>query len=319
MILAAGLGKRMGPISRYLAKPAVPFLGVPMIERAVATLRSAGVREITINTHHLPETVSDILGDGSRLGVEISYSHENPILGTGGGIGRVREFFDDETFMVINSDVIIDIDAAEVVAAHRLSGAAATLVLRPDTEGRYSSVLLDHENRIRQIEGLPKTDGELPSGCRSNLMFAGLHVIEPRWFDYTPRKEEYDSIRDVYAPMIAAGEKIGGFLFEGEWIDIGSARRLLDATLAALPEEGIVPHPAAVEGSRVRRSLLSPGAIVGRNCHLEDVVFIGGAEIGDGSRLRRCIVCPGARLPAGFRAREAVIAESAATPLDALE
>jgi mannose-1-phosphate guanylyltransferase len=320
MVLAAGLGTRMGPISRFMAKPVVPFLGVPMIERSIAVLRSAGIGEIIVNTHHLPETVRAVLGDGSRLGVSISYSHEDPILGTGGGIGKVREFFGGETFMVINSDVVIGIDAREALATHLESGAAATLVLRPDREKHYGKVLIDGGNRIRQIEGSPGGIEQQSPRWRSDCMFAGLHVIEPRWFDFTPERPAYDSVRAVYAEMIAAGERVQGHLFEGSWIDIGSARRLLDATVSHLAdrEGNIIPDLHAVEGSRIERCVLHEGVRVGRNSRLLEVVFLGGAELGSHCRLSRCIICPGTALPEGCEAENAVIADGESTPLSEL-
>ncbi len=310
MILAAGLGKRMGPISRYMAKPAVPFLGAPMIEHSVEVLCSAGVMEIVVNTHHLPETVRAVLGDGSRLGVKISYSHEDPILGTGGGIGKVRDFFGEETFVVINSDVVIGIDAREAIEFHNRNGAAATLVLRPDLENRYGKVLIDIENRIRQIEGSPAEICDVPTDWRADLMFAGLHVIEPRWFDFAPSRQIYDSVRDVYSAMIAAGEKLCGFVFQGRWIDIGSARRLLAATMRLLPESGgnIIPDPGAVVGSTAEHCVLHEGVRVGRNCRLRDVVFLGEADVGENCTITSCIVCPGARIGQDSDVSEAIIA-----------
>ncbi|HUX08130.1 MAG TPA: sugar phosphate nucleotidyltransferase [Acidobacteriota bacterium] len=310
MILAAGLGTRMGPISRYMAKPAVPFLGVPMIERSVEVLMRAGIEEIIVNTHHLPETVHAVLGDGSHKGIKISYSHEDPILGTGGGIGKVRTFFGEETFVVINSDVLIGIDARQAIESHKRSGAVTTLALRPDPENRYGKVLLDADGIIRQIEGSPAELADVPADWRADLMFAGLHVIEPRWFDFAPPREVYDSVRDVYSAMIAAGEKINGFVFQGRWIDIGSARRLLDATSRLLPEQGgnIIPDPGAVEGSAAERCVLHEGVRVGRNCRLRDVVFLGEADVGENCNLDSSIVCPGARIRRDSSVSEAIIA-----------
>ena len=319
MILAAGLGTRMGPISRYLAKPAVPYLGVPMIEHSVQVLRSAGIDEIVVNTHHLPHTVEAVLGDGSRLDVAITYSHEDPVLGTGGGIGRVADFFGDETFMVINSDVLIDVDAMEVAEAHRQSGAAATLLLRPDPERRYAGVEVDRDGMVRRIEGLPEgVDSPADAGAE-HLMFAGLHVIEPRWFDYAPDQEIYDSIRDVYAPMLAAGERIGAHFYDGSWIDIGSARRLLAASLDRMPAEGIVADPAASAGNDLRHSVVPAAVTLGGGCSIEDSILLGGARLGEGCSLRGCIVCPGAEIDAGAAIRDALVETGLETPLSELQ
>ncbi len=312
MILAAGLGTRMGSISRYLAKPAVPFLGVPLIEHSVGVLRSGGITEIAVNLHHLPETVRGVLGDGSHLGVRITYSLEDPILGTGGGIGRMRDFFGGETFAVLNSDVLVDVNPAEVLRAHRRAGAAATLALRRDEEGRYGSVMVGGDGSVRSIEGFPP--GAATGQCES-LMFAGLHVIEPRWFDYAPPREAYDSIADVYGPMLAAGEKVLGYRFGGRWLDLGSARRLLEATTAELVGSLVPPSARVGLGSSVRCSALTPETVVGEGCSLREVLCLGPARIGDGCDLRRCILCPGAAVPDNTTAREAVLADGESQPL----
>ena len=131
MILAAGYGTRMGPISSYLAKPAIPFLGVPMIEHSIGVLRSGGIKDIIINIHHQPDSLINLLGSGSRLGVKIEYSFEEPILASGGGIGNVRNFFDEETFVVVNSDIIVDVDLNSMIEAHKAEDVAATLGTLP--------------------------------------------------------------------------------------------------------------------------------------------------------------------------------------------
>ena len=313
MILAAGLGTRMGPISRYLAKPAVPFLGVPMVEHSVAVLRSGGIREIIINLHHMPQTVKDVLGDGSRLGVRIDYSLEDPVLGTGGGIGKARDFFEGKTFAVLNSDILIDIDLKDVIETHNSTGAVATLALRPDSSGKYGNVFTDKENRIRQIEGHP----EDPANEEwARYMFAGLHVLEPRWFDYTPKADVYDSIRNVYAPMIQAGEKVLGHIFQGRWIDLGSARRLLQATVNSLVGN-LIPHPQNVgKGSVLRQAVLSPRARIGEGCRLERVLMLGDSVVGNGSHLSNCIVCPGSLVHEKSDFNNSVIANGEPTSLD---
>jgi len=313
MILAAGLGTRMGPISRHLAKPAVPFLGKPMIEHSVNLLRSAGIDEIIVNLHHLPETVRSVLGDGSRLGVSISYSFEDPILGTGGGIGKVRQFFDGSRFTVLNSDVVLETRLDGLYRLHAECSAAATLLLRENPDGRYGNVWIDEEGRVRSIEGVP--EGAETSGCRT-LMFAGLHVIEPRWFDYAPQEGAFDSIRDVYGPMLAAGERIYGFQMSGSWIDLGSARRLLEAT-EQYAGENVIPSGAVVPPDcEISKSVLSAGTVLGPEARLRLVLCLGRAQIGAGAKLGNCILCPGAEVSEHAEIEEAVVDGRSLFPLE---
>lgn len=312
MILAAGLGTRMGPISDYIAKPAVPFLGVPMIEHSIGVLRSGGIEEIIINLHHKPETIKEILGDGSHLGVSISYSHEDPLLGSGGGIGKVRDFFEDEAFAVLNSDIILDIDISDVVEAHQKAESGATLVLRPDPEERYGKVLVDETGRVRKIEGHPK---RLDFHGGKSYMFAGLHIIEPVWFDYTPERDVYESFSDVYAPMMLDGHAVSSFVMDGRWIDIGSAKRFLEASLDQLIGN-IIPNKCKPgENSIIVNSILTDGVKIGENCKLNSVIFIGDAEIGAGCDLEECIVCPGARVKEGSNGNRRVYYEETSKPL----
>jgi NDP-sugar pyrophosphorylase family protein len=312
MILAAGYGTRMGPISRYLAKPAVPFLGVPMIEHSIGVLRAGGVRDIVINLHHLPESLQNLLGDGSRFGVKITWSTEDPILGSGGGIGKVRQFFANETFVVLNSDVLIDIDLAQVIESHRQANAAATLLLRPDPAGDYGTVLVDDDLRVRKIEGNPQ---EVEFSGGQSYMFAGLHVIEPRWFAYTPNRPAYESFPDVYGPMIAAGEHIHAHVYSGRWVDLGSARRLLRATLNELPGN-MIPTAAKIgAGTEIHGSVLTANTTVGNKCALDGVIALAAATIGDGCRLTNCILCPGAVVAPGTRAEEMIFYVSESMPL----
>lgn len=315
MILAAGYGTRMGPISRYLAKPAVPFFGVPMIEHSIGVLRSGGITEIVINLHHLPQSIVDLVGDGKRFGVSVTYSYEDPLLGSGGGIGKVQEFLGRDTFIALNSDVLIDIDLGEVIEAHRQNSSVATLLLRPDNSGMYGKVIVDEEGRVVQIEGYP--DNKNNSSGRQ-YMFAGLHVIEPHWFDFIPDREVYESFPDVYGPMLRAGEKINSFIFDGRWIDLGSARRLLAATLDNLVGN-IIPNLSKIgKKSLIRHSVLSLDTIIGEDCIVEGVICLGKAEIGENCRITNSILCPGAEIPAATDAENKIFYEGESISLNEL-
>jgi len=306
LILAAGYGSRMGPISEYIAKPAVPFMGVPMIEHSIGVLRSAGITEIAINLHHKPDSIISILGDGSRLGVEITYSHEEELLGSGGGIGKLQEFFDCEPFAVLNSDIIIDIDLQDVIDAHNDNEAAATMVLRTDPEHRYGSVKVDEVGRIRKIESYPK---QLDFRGGKEYMFAGVHIIEPVWFDYTPDREAFESFPDVYGPMILDGKHVESFIMDGRWIDIGSAKRFLEASLDQMIGNIIPNKSRQGEGCTLHNSLLTSDVTIGDNSRLDSVIFLGAASVGSDCQLNESIVCPGAQIANGTTAERRVFYE----------
>jgi len=149
MVLAAGQGTRLRPITDRMPKALVPVAGRPMIEFALLLLRHYGVRDIVINLHHFGGQIEDHLGDGQRFDVKISYSHETELLETGGGLLKAKPFLQQDTFIVINTDALIDVDLAAVLNGHRQNHAAATLVLRPDVDAdRYGSIDIGADGRI---------------------------------------------------------------------------------------------------------------------------------------------------------------------------
>lgn len=213
MILAAGLGTRLRPLTERVPKPLVEVAGHPLIAYPITLLRAAGITEIIVNLHHLGELIRRTLGDGSAYGVTLSYSEESPILDTGGGIKRAEPFLRGDTFVVINADTVIDVSVKDVVAWHRRHGALATMVLRPDRDAeRYGKIEIDAESRIRRFLGRP-TKVDLPL---SGFMFTGVHVFEPQVFDYM---EEgcFSITRVTYPAMLAAGAPLYGYVFDGYW------------------------------------------------------------------------------------------------------
>jgi len=156
MVLAAGLGLRMRPLTLLRAKPVLPVLNRPLLEWTMTRLARAGVRDVVVNLHHLPETVTDVCGTGRRFGLVIRYSDEPALLGTGGGPRAVRGFFGDEPLLLVNGDVLFDLDLRRLLAVHRASGARATLALRANpVPYAYSPVVSDRKGRILSIAGRP--------------------------------------------------------------------------------------------------------------------------------------------------------------------
>src|SRR5919108_2651193 len=165
MVLAAGQGQRLRPITDRVPKPLVSVAGRPMIEYPLRLLRHYGIREVVINLHHLGDQVEGYLRDGKRLGLKIFYSKENELLGTGGGLFKAKSFLSDGTFLVINTDVIIDLSIEEVLAYHAEKKATATLVLRPDLlADQYGSIEVDLQGRIHRFLDTRSSTTERPSG-----------------------------------------------------------------------------------------------------------------------------------------------------------
>lgn len=213
MILAAGFGTRLRPLTDTTPKPLVPVAGFPMIAYPLTLLRAAGITEVVINLHHLGAQIRSALGDGSRYGVSIEYSEEDPILDTGGAIKKARPFLDGGTFLVLNSDMICDLDLREAIAHHRARAAIATMVLRPDPRAdSYGIIEIDAETRIRRFLGKPdQVDVPL-----TPLMFTGIHVFEPAVFDYMA-EGHFSITRQTYPAMLEKDCRLCGYVFRGYW------------------------------------------------------------------------------------------------------
>jgi mannose-1-phosphate guanylyltransferase len=221
MILAAGKGTRLYPLTETLAKPMVPIGGRPVLEHTVRWLRHHGIRRVAVNLHHRPESVSGHFGNGSRFGVEIRYSEEPELLGTAGAVKRIESFFDDPV-LVVYGDVLTDLDLGALVARHRSAGTVAHVTLaldqRPDA-AQGGVVDLDQDNRIRRFVEKPR-----PEEIRSPWVNSGIMVLDRALLATIPAGRFSDFGREVLPGWLAAGIPLYGWpLPVGTFlIDVGS-------------------------------------------------------------------------------------------------
>lgn len=218
MILAAGLGTRLRPLTLTTPKPLVEVAGRPMIDYALDLVRSVGIVDVAINLHHLGEQIRAALGDGSAVGLNLRYFPEDPILDTGGGIAAARGFLDGDAFVVLNSDTITNVDLGAMIDFHQARGATATMMLRPDPEAaRYGVIEIDAAGRIRRFLGKPAADlGDAEAAGLRALMFGGVHIFEPRVFRHMGTGV-FSITRETYPRMLAAAEPLYGFAHDGFW------------------------------------------------------------------------------------------------------
>jgi len=223
MILAAGKGERLRPLTDTMPKPLVPVGGRPLIEYTLALLRRHGIREVVVNLYYLGALIEAHLGDGSKWGMEIVYSRETTLLGTGGGIKNAAPFLQGGPFVVINADILVGVDLDEVVRFHHHCKALATMVLREDEDvDSYGAIGIDEQGRVRQFLGSPSWGGP----ALRRLMFTGVHIMDPRIFDYMLAEEAPFSITEkTYPALLRAGEPVFGYQMTGFWIDVGSLAR----------------------------------------------------------------------------------------------
>jgi len=229
MVLAAGLGTRLRPLTLDRPKALVEVAGRPLIAYNLLLLRHHGITDVVINLHHHGEALRTALGDGSHFGVHILYSPEEPLLDTGGAIKNAEALLADDDFLVLNGDTIIDLPLDRLIAAHRTRAATATLVLRRDPEQvRYGLVEIDSAGRIRRFLGWPETVAEQLTA----YMFAGVHILSPRVLRYMPERGAFSVTRETYPALLAAGEPLYALPFDGFWRAIDTAADLACAAEA---------------------------------------------------------------------------------------
>jgi NDP-sugar pyrophosphorylase family protein len=305
MILAAGFGTRLWPLTIGRTKPAIPFLNRPLIDYTIDYLRRHGIEDLIINLHHEPESVTEQIGDGSRYGVKITYSLEEPeILGTSGALDRVRHLLREDTFIVINGKIITDIDLNLALATHRKRRAIATLVLRPNTKREYfREVNMTEDGRIAGFAGFPEPVDPQSAIRNPPLMFTGIHILEPAIFDYIPQGVFSDSVKDVYPKAMAEGEFIAAHIGEGSWFEFSTLARYLAISLEFRQRDehnkSIMPGaPALVMGEGC---IIEPGAIVERS------ILWKGVRIERGAQVTECIIADNVIIPAGALFHRAAI------------
>lgn len=223
MILAAGFGTRLQELTLGQPKPLIKIKNHYLIDYALYLIRKAGIRDVIINTHYHADKIQNTHRNGSKYGLHISYSHEQTILGTGGGLKNAESFFNDQPFVLINSDIICDIDVRKVINFHRHHKASATMVLRKDnTLPNFDEIKLTRDHKILSINHIP----EVPSTTQTeNRMFTGIHVLEPIVFSYL--KPAFSSIiSDFYQIALNDKLRIMGYDFGGFWMDAGSKENL---------------------------------------------------------------------------------------------
>jgi len=211
MILAAGYGERLWPLTADRTKPALPVLGKPLVGYVAEYLARFGFNDIVVNLHHYPDSVRKSLGDGSRFGVRLEYVHEPVILGTSGALDNARELLRDETFVVINGKLITDIDLTAALATHRERKALATLVLRENRKLERFSTVEVQNGLVTRFGGMPSVD----QSAEPPLMFTGIQILDPRIFDYIPRGVFSHSTVEVYPQAIAKGETVVAHVADG--------------------------------------------------------------------------------------------------------
>ena len=312
MILAAGKGTRVRPITHIVPKPMIPILQKPVMEFLLELLREHGFTEVMVNVSHLAEEIENYFRDGQRFGVEIAYSFEGRIedgeligdaMGSAGGLKKIQTFqrFFDDTFVVLCGDALIDLDLSEAVRRHKQKGAMASLITKRvprDQVSSYGVVVTDEEGRVRSFQEKPAVDE-----AASDMINTGIYIFEPEVLDFVPEGEPFDTGADLFPRLVANNAPFYALPMEFEWVDIGKVPDYWQAIRSVL--QGQV-RQVSIPGKEVR-----PGIYAGLNVaanwdkiHVEGPIYVGGmSKIEDGATIigpamigPSCHICEGATI-----------------------
>jgi mannose-1-phosphate guanylyltransferase len=312
MILAAGKGTRVRPITHIVPKPMIPILQKPVMEFLLELLREHGFTEVMVNVSHLAEEIENYFRDGQRFGVEIAYSFEGRIedgeligdaLGSAGGLKKIQTFqrFFDDTFVVLCGDALIDLDLSEAVRRHKAKGAMASLITKRvprDQVSSYGVVVTDDDGRVRSFQEKPAVDE-----AASDMINTGIYIFEPEVLDFVPEGVPFDIGSDLFPRLVADNAAFYALPMEFEWVDIGKVPDYWQAIRSVL--QGDV-RQVPIPGKEVR-----PGIYAGLNVaanwdkiHVEGPIYVGGmSKIEDGATIigpamigPSCHICEGATI-----------------------
>lgn len=324
IVLSAGLGERLRPMTKDRAKPSLPLMNRPIILHLLERLARGGVEQVAVNLHHAPGSLRQVLGE-SRVAVPaVTFSFEERILGTGGGVVAALGLLGGGApVLVANGDALSDLDPGWLAERHREARAArapATLAVRPRRpEDPYTPVWVDREGRLSGI-------GETGEKGTPHI-FMGVQILEQEAIDRLPRRGPSDLVKDLYLPLLREGRRLGAALHEGWWIEIGSPRLYLSAHLDLLHNESFLSSLDAAagallpgrdhvfastsaelaEGARAEESVLGGEVRVGPGVVVRRSLLGRGASILEGASVEDCVVWEGARVEAGERLRGTLV------------
>ena len=309
MVMAAGLGTRLRPLTDFLPKPMMPVANRPVLHHLLNLLHRHDIQDVGVNLHAAPEMIQSYFGDGSSLGLRIHWSHEPELLGTAGGTKKLEDFWAGETILITSGDGLHDIDVTALLGHHRRTGALATLAVKPVPDpSSYGIAILDRDTRIRGFQEKPNREE-----ARSDLANCGVYVIEPELLERIPPDTFYDFGTDVWPSLVAAGEPIYAYATQAYWNDVGDLDALrngiLDAVLGVvrveIPGEEMSPGIWAEDGCRINAAAqVDAPVVLGRNVVIEEGAQIRGpavigsdCHVGRQAAIRRAALLPGSIVP----------------------
>ena len=321
MVLAAGVGSRLDPLTSQVPKPLVPVANRPVMEHILRLLKSNGIEDVVSNLHYLPDKIRDYFGDGSSLGLNLDFRYEPELSGDAGGVRACRDFFGQDTFIVLMGDLLTDADLTKVIAEHKAKKALATIGIKQvEDVSQFGVVLRDSNGFVTGFQEKPAVKDAL-----SDFASTGIYILEPEIFDYMPATGNYGFGRQLFPQLLEKNLPLLAVDLSSYWTDVGTIHQYrmsnfdaLDGELrVSMPEQrselGYISESARVEnGVQIdgllmlgKRSRLAPGVrikgrvIIGDNCRiernvcLEDTIVWSNTVVEENASLRNCIVGSG--------------------------
>jgi mannose-1-phosphate guanylyltransferase / phosphomannomutase len=340
MILAAGLGSRLRPLTTHLPKPLIPILHRPLLWYLIRRIRQAGIHEIAINLHYRGAQIRDWLGRGEHLGVAITYSEEAELLGSAGGVRRIRDFFGNEPVLIVHGDILFDVDLSAVIQYHLSRAAQATLVLHPAHQRyNYGKIRINAQGQIGQFV---EQQASGVYGPLIETVFTGVQILDPALLEAIPAGSSASLTTAVFPSLLTKASRFYGYLMHGYWSDIGTPRRYWEASmdvvggrvgsavdlqqdecdLSMVPQrEGSIAHamhppvafPSGLEWQR--DSCVGPEVILGEGCQLAHEVRLVQSvlwprvRVGPGVTIERSVVLNDVTIPDGLHLVEKIVSK----------
>ena len=312
MVLAAGFGTRLQPLTHVLPKPMFPVLGRPLLSHTFDILESANITDVAVNVHHLPDFIINYFEKQKLHDLNLHFSREEKILGTAGGIKKMEGFLEGGPFILINSDIITNIKLDKVIDFHKKNNSKLTLVVRQDiSPEQYDSIEICKDGRIVHFVGASSMN--IP-GNTTRVMFTGIQIIEPEIFKRIPEGQFCGTTESIFPQMIKDEVPVYGYLHNGYWKDMGNRENYLQVNSDALDErvslKGVSPN-------ELNNPLIIPPVLVDRNCQVAENSQIGpytvigpNCNIKSGAIIENSILWEGVTIGAGSNIKGSVIAQN---------
>ena len=299
--MAGGVGTRLKPLTYKRPKPLIPIAGEPCIDYMIKSLVSAGFKRIIVTTGYMSDTMIKSIGDGKKFGASILYAFEESPAGTAGAVKNVEEFL-DSTFVVASGDVLADVDIKALYDYHREKNAVATMALtKVENATEFGIVGLDEDNRIIKFKEKPKEEEIF-----SNLVNAGIYILEPEVIDFIPEDQMFDFSKNVFPLLLENDKPIYGAVISGLWMDIGRPSDVLKATFEVVERNGKEMNIQDVNTEG--KIIIGEGVALEKDVKIKGPCYIGnGIEVGRNSVLEKACIYNNVRIDRGVNIQNSII------------